>query len=294
MSGSSLGLDTSGGSLAYGYAISNPNVGANVLSLTKLGPNTLLLSGSNSYSGGTAINNGTLSLGNSAALPNSALTISGGTLDVNNYSATVASLSSAAATAIVNSGGSPATLTINGSASTAANGAIGGNIAVVYNGAGQLTLGSANTFTGGLTIGSGTVALGNAGALNVNDTVTVNGGALNLANNSETIAGLSGSGGTVSSTGKALILTGSGTYTYGGAITGTTLLTVNLAGTGSQTLSGINTYSGATAVESVLNVTGAALGNTAVTLTAGTLSLQAPTPLVTAARSPSAAPAPTC
>ena len=61
-SGAILGLDTSDatGSFSYGGVIANPNSGANVLGLTKLGPNTLVLSASNTYSGPTAVSDGTL------------------------------------------------------------------------------------------------------------------------------------------------------------------------------------------------------------------------------------------
>jgi autotransporter-associated beta strand protein len=64
-SGASLGFDTSGGSFAYNSNISN--VG---LDLAKLGPNTLVLSGTNTYTGNTVISNGVLDVLNPWSLPN--------------------------------------------------------------------------------------------------------------------------------------------------------------------------------------------------------------------------------
>jgi cytidyltransferase-like protein len=59
-SGSALGLDTTAGDRASSTIITD--VGANVLGLTKLGANTLTLTGANTYSGQTRIQEGTLSV----------------------------------------------------------------------------------------------------------------------------------------------------------------------------------------------------------------------------------------
>ena len=74
--GSNLGLDTTNGNFSYAGAISG-NMG-----LIKLGGNTLTLSGSNNYSVSTAINGGTLQLGNAAALSSGSLTANSGVLDL--------------------------------------------------------------------------------------------------------------------------------------------------------------------------------------------------------------------
>lgn len=72
-SGSILGIDTSGGSLSY-----DSNIVGN-MGLAKLGGNTLLLSGSNTYSGGTTVDAGVLYVTNSNAIPAAAsLTVGAG------------------------------------------------------------------------------------------------------------------------------------------------------------------------------------------------------------------------
>ena len=60
-----------------------------------LGAGTLILGGSNTYSGGTTIGSGTLQLGNAAAIGSTsgAATISGGVLDLHGYSIGVGALS---------------------------------------------------------------------------------------------------------------------------------------------------------------------------------------------------------
>lgn len=66
MNGSVIGLDTSnaaGGSFTYPTAITDTNAGANVVGVTKLGANTLALTGANSYSGPTNVTAGTLQVG---------------------------------------------------------------------------------------------------------------------------------------------------------------------------------------------------------------------------------------
>jgi autotransporter-associated beta strand protein len=79
--GSTLGLDTTNaasGTFAYANAIANPNGGANGLGLAKLGAGTLVLSGSNTFTGPTTVAQGTLQLGNAGALSSSAVTVAAG------------------------------------------------------------------------------------------------------------------------------------------------------------------------------------------------------------------------
>ena len=138
--------------------------------LVKTTGNTVLLSGANSYSGGTSVGGGVLQLGSNSALPSTgSLTVNAGTLDLAGNSPTVGLLSGAAAGTIVSSTG-PGTLTVNAAAATAysgllADGGNGGTLGVVKGGPGSLVLGGANTYSGGTTVSGGTLQLASPTAL---------------------------------------------------------------------------------------------------------------------------------
>jgi hypothetical protein len=135
------------------------------------------------------------------------------------------------------------------------------------------------TATGGLTIGDGvgaadsataTIDSSVAGDITINtdgqvtanggsaigdsDAVTINGGELVLGA-SETIGALEGASGDVTLGANTLTVTGAGTF--GGVIAGTGGLTIDGA-TADLTLTGVNTYTGATSVQAgLLNLSGA-------------------------------------
>jgi len=79
--GSFLGLDTTnaaGGVFTYSPVIGNPNSGANVLGVTKLGANTLVLSGANTYTGATLVTAGTLIVNGDQSTATGAVTVQSG------------------------------------------------------------------------------------------------------------------------------------------------------------------------------------------------------------------------
>jgi fibronectin-binding autotransporter adhesin len=61
--GAIAGIDTSNGDFTYATVIADPNGGANALSLTKLGANTLSLDANATYTGNTLVEEGTLRVG---------------------------------------------------------------------------------------------------------------------------------------------------------------------------------------------------------------------------------------
>ena len=67
-------------------------------SLTKSGAGLMLLTGSNTYTGGTTVAAGILQVGSATALGTGSLTINGGTLDINGNALGVGGLSGAAGT----------------------------------------------------------------------------------------------------------------------------------------------------------------------------------------------------
>ncbi len=129
--------------------------------------------------------------------------------------------------------------------------------------------------TAGIDIKRGKVILNNASALRVGNTVAVASGATLDVEQNNTIAGLnniSGSGGTVlnnAASDKTLTVGGSSSYNFGGALADGTnggKLLLTKSGSGTQTLTGANTYSGTTTISGgvleLASTTGAAAGGT--------------------------------
>lgn len=170
------------------------------------------------------------------------------------------------ATAISYSGVGNRTLTIGGNSDDVGGSSItrtindvgGGNgtVALAKTGTHAWTVSGTNTYTGGTTVAAGTLTTGSASALgSTSGQLTVNvGGTLNMAANSITVGNLTGTGGLISGTsGTRTFTIGQGNGTggdYQGAIQngsgGTTDLTKT--GNGIITLSGTNTYTGATII----------------------------------------------
>ena len=153
---------------SFGGVIQN---GSGTIGLVKTGGGTLTLSGSNSHSGGTTLNDGILQVGNTHALgaASNALTINCGTLDLNGHSVTVGVLSGSTGALITNSISGTNTLTTTISSGTST---YDGNIA---NGTGAVTL----TKQGGGTLAlSGSVSIA---ALNANDGVTALAGSSSIS-----------------------------------------------------------------------------------------------------------------
>jgi autotransporter-associated beta strand protein len=142
-----------------------------------------------------------------------------------------------------------------------------------------LTLSGANIYTGGTTLSAGTISLSGSGTLgSTSGALTVNSGTLDLGGTSQTVGAVSGSGGTILNNGGATSLTvgnGGGTGSYAGTIaSGTGSLGFVKAGAGTETLTGANSYTGATTVDAgvleLANTGGAALtGTSMITVNSG-------------------------
>jgi fibronectin-binding autotransporter adhesin len=186
----------------------------------------------------------------------------------------------------------------NGTSTVGINGNIGSNVTnVIQNSATSgLILSGANTYTGPTTVSAGTLtagvasvagtsgAFGNGSAVSL---ANVSGSTLALANFNTQIGSLAG-GGTTGGTvtlGAAMLTTGQDATStnFAGVISGTGGLTK--IGTGTQTLSGMNTYTGATAVGGgtlALNITNTLATSSSITVNSnGTLALTASSALAT-------------
>jgi autotransporter-associated beta strand protein len=228
------------------------NGSANSQALVKTGSGILLLSGTNTYSGGTQIQAGTLSLASNNAIPAaSILTLSAGTLNLGGCANTAASL-------VIQSG----LITGNGSFTAASSDLQSGTLSGSLIGSGSLskttsgvvTITSSNSYSGGTTLSGGTLAVSadnnlgsTAGAL------TLDGGTLQVLGTSFTSTirpvTTSSNGGGISVTDPNNILT---------------LATQNLAGTGPLTKAGQGTLR-----------LGGSVGSAAITVQDGSLQLTA-------------------
>ena len=186
---------------------------------------TLLLAGTNTYTGTTTVQGGTLILSNGSAI-NDAAAVSlddtaGVTLVVTN-SETIGSLRGGGSTGGNVSIGAGRTLTVAETGSQTYAGVISNSGALAKSGAGTTILSGANTYTGATTISAGTLQVGNGGTSgSIGSTSGVNNGATLAYNRSDNLTA-------------SYAISGGGNVTKSGA--------------GTLTVSGANSYSGGTLV----------------------------------------------
>jgi autotransporter-associated beta strand protein len=151
-SGSIVGDVTNDGTLAFNRAdtVSFGGTISGTGTVQQDGPGTLVLTGTNSYSGGTMFNAGIVSVSEDANLgaPSGSLTFNGGTLH------TTADLSSARSTTIAGASG---TIDTDEQTTFSLSGAISGSGALVKVGEGRLLLSGSNTYSGGTLVSAGTL-----------------------------------------------------------------------------------------------------------------------------------------
>jgi fibronectin-binding autotransporter adhesin len=235
--GSRIGFDTSnaaGSTFTIADSIANSTgVGGGAIGLVKLGSGTLVLSGSNSYTGGTVVNGGMLRLGDANAIGTGGITVNGGAVDLNSYSGSSAAVSLGGVATqtgftgggtltlggTVNYAASPAgaviepTLVLGGSSRTFAVGGSGvGSDALTVSGLISSTSGLIKTGTGRLVLSSS--------ASTYSGKTTIQSGVLEVSSLSGT--GVAGSLGAPTTAANARIDLG----------TGTTFATLRYTGTG--------------------------------------------------------------
>ncbi|MFD0893930.1 autotransporter-associated beta strand repeat-containing protein [Luteolibacter ambystomatis] len=232
---------------------------------------TVILTGANTYTGGTTINGGVLAFNSGSLATTGALTMNGGTLRWNGTHAQDIS------SRVVMVAAKAAAFDTNANNVTFASPLGTGNTAAITKyGAGTLTIAPVNNYTGGTNVeagvlsvsaiadGSGSSSIGTTGGtanyVGVNNgstfqytgstnatttrTLWVDRGAgaiIDIARTGATLTWTPG-GGTRS---MPLVKTGTGTLLMNGAFTGTATVTVNA---GTLGLGGANTYTGATTV----------------------------------------------
>ena len=138
------------------------------------------------------------------------------------------------------------TLTTNASSSTTFSGVISGAGSLTKAGTGALTLNGTNTYTGGTTVNAGTVSLGHANGLGTSGNITFTGGGLQYGSGITTDI----SSRIKNSTGAILVDTNGNNVTFASALDSTNSSGFTKNGAGVLSLSGNNTYSGSTTINS--------------------------------------------
>ena len=284
-----ISIDTNGQPVTWAGNVANTNTGG----LTKTGPGTLTLSGSNAFTGAVSVTGGTLGFSGSNAVPStSSFILDGGAIRGN---AAAKDLSSTQSIQLGVGGGE-----INNS--TGGNWTIGGAItgaagtgALVVSGANDLVFNSSSsTYTGGTRILSGAgAAVGTDTALG-SGTISMEGGTLRATSAAaRTLANPVAFAGDATFLGQfqSLTLNGAGTIvgatrtitatnanyqiSYNGSIgDGGNVYGITKAGNGILVLGGSNTYSGTTTLSAGtlrLGNADAFAGGGNLTFTGGTL-----------------------
>jgi len=233
------------------YAVTGGTISAVLagtgVALTKTGTGTTVLSGANSYTGGTFLNEGVLSVSSKLNFANRLLTFDGGTLEA---TASFSDLTGANDTTL-NAGGG--TIRIGaGLANSWGSATISGAGGLTKEGDGVLTLTANNSYAGGTVINGGTLSIDTSARINSNNGgLTFNGGILRTT-------------GTLGFTKSTTLLAGGGTFevadgtinTWNSAISGDGQLTKT--GAGQLNLTATNAYRGDTLIKSGTLLVGSA------------------------------------
>jgi fibronectin-binding autotransporter adhesin len=277
-----VGADGVVNNSANAVTISSPLAGS--MAVTQNGANTLTLSGAGTYTGGVRVNAGTVVVNVGSALGTTTGTTLGAasgsadaTLQINsgltaNNGITSASGSSGVRTITKNSGAGTSTMSggltatgsltfdVKGGIISRTSGAITGSATITVSNSAMgtqaneyLNLAVANAgYTGLIIITSNGTVRSTGGVSNASSVQINSGGLLQITPVTTTLTGLNdnaGAGGTinVTSTNRQLNLTGSGTYSFNGIYIGAGCL-FNKTGSGTQTLGGVSTNTGANTV----------------------------------------------
>jgi filamentous hemagglutinin family protein len=269
-------------------AISITNSGASTISgiiagsgvrLSKAGVGTLTLANANTYSGVTTINAGTLSISAASGLGATPTSTTSNSIQLNGGTLRITDTFLFSSRRGIQIGGEGGTIEVDSGETFNYDGIIRNATGVTGNltktGLGTLILSGDNTYSGVTTINAGTLSISAASGLGATPTSTtsnsiqLNGGTLRIT---DTFLFSSRRGMQIGGEGGTIEVDLGETFNYDGIIRNATGVAGNLTktGSGTLTLSGDNTYSGATRINGgSLNITGTLADSTAVTVASG-------------------------
>ncbi|TSA12003.1 MAG: hypothetical protein D4R79_08515, partial [Comamonadaceae bacterium] len=274
--GANLSIDTANGTI---FTLSGIIAdGASTYGLTKTGAGTLVLTGSNTYDGITALNGGTLKISGSGTLGSTSAgttVASGTTLDLS--AGTRESLSINGGT--IKTGGTSGSVVLEAGGATIEiasglgnySGVISGSGGITKIGAGTFVFGGSttNTYTGATVINAGTVKIGANNISLAGSAFTVATSTfLDITQFNTTLGSIAGGGSILLSDRTLTVGADNSSTTFSGTISGATVFgggagKLVKSGAGTLTLSGNNAYDGITTINAgTLAVTSNnALGN---------------------------------
>jgi autotransporter-associated beta strand protein len=157
---STLTVGNGGGDYSFGGTIINNTTGNGTVALVKTGAGNQTLTGINTFTGGTRIDEGTLTLGNATnTLSNTgAVNVNGGTLALGTNSDTVGAVTLTSGSITSSSG------VLTGASYAVQSGSVsailgGSGVALTKSTTGTVTLTGNNTYTGATTISAGTLVV---------------------------------------------------------------------------------------------------------------------------------------
>lgn len=222
----------------------------------------VLMSGSNSYTGGTTVTQGILRVTDANGIGTGPLTVNTSGLEINGVALQAGALSGSVNGRISSSTGGNATLVTTSTANstyagTIVNGTTGGTVGLTKSGSGSLTLSGSNGYTGTTRVDGGVLALGSSDALAGTGTIGFGGGTLqySASNQVDYSSRITDSGSAIS------IDTNGQSITFASALAASNTAGLTKSGSGTLFLNGTNLFTGTTTVASgTLGGAGSVLG----------------------------------